>query len=64
VKKRKKKKKRRRRKRKVKQARIQEILMKSSSWLLGKKEEGTLCLSRALSCNYKYFHIVPYVQQV
>jgi hypothetical protein len=55
VKKRKKKKKR---KRKVRQARIQEILMKSSSRLLGKKEKGTLCLSRALSCNWQHFHIV------
>jgi hypothetical protein len=64
VKKRKKKMKKRKRKRKVKQARIQEILMKSSSWLLGKKEKGPLCLSRALSCNWQYFHIVPYVQQV
>jgi hypothetical protein len=64
VKKRKKKKMKKKRKRKVKQARIQEILMKSSSWLHGKKEEGTLCLSRALSCNWQHFHIVPYVQQV
>jgi len=59
-----KKRKKKKRKRKVKQPRIQEILMKSSSWLLGKEEEGTLCLSRALSCNWQHFHFVPYVQQV
>jgi hypothetical protein len=54
--------KKKRKKKRVKQARMQEILMKSFSWLLGKREKGTLCLNRALFGNWQHFHIVPYVQ--
>jgi hypothetical protein len=57
-------KKRKKKRKKVKQARMQEILMKSSSWLRGRREKETLCLNRALSGNWQHFHIVPYVQQV